>query len=476
MVRLGRILAVAALGSTLLTTPAGSLTAPGSPVWVARYDGPGHFLDEADAVAVSPDGATVYVTGLSDRKSFLFSADYATIAYDAKTGAELWVDRYNGPGGGWDHARAIAVSPDGNTVYVTGGSRGIGTGQDYGTIAYEAATGARLWVARHDGATHRLDSALSIAVSPNGGTLYVGGWSQTGVTERGNRRLDFATVAYTAESGRQLWLATYSGPSGSDDYAFSVAVGPDGGRVYVTGWDRGGHGFTDDASTVAYDAATGAQLWVARYDGAIHRSDAAYSLALSPDGQTVFIAGESYSRRGVDHALAVAFNAATGAQLWAVNSRLFAGTEYSNATSVEVAPDSSRVYITGATSTARATGCLYPNDYLTAAFDAATGTRLWASRYDGSAHCYDYAQSIGVSPDGRAVYVTGTSKGEGQDYATVAYDAISGEQIQVARYDGPAGWDAANALAVGPDGSLYVTGESASRHYRDYGTIRYVLE
>jgi hypothetical protein len=66
--------------------------------------------------------------------------------------------------------------------------------------------------------------------------------------------------------------------------------------------------------------------------------------------------------------------------------------------------------------------------------------------------------------------------GEGQDYATVAYDAITGEQIQVARYDGPAGWDAANPLAVGPDGSLYVTGESASRHYRDYGTIRYVLE
>ena len=38
----------------------------------------------------------VFVTGVSNGGS-TSSDDYATIAYDASTGARLWVNRYNGP-------------------------------------------------------------------------------------------------------------------------------------------------------------------------------------------------------------------------------------------------------------------------------------------------------------------------------------------------------------------------------------------
>jgi DNA-binding beta-propeller fold protein YncE len=40
-----------------------------------------------------------------------------------------------------DYAAAVAVSPDGNTVYVTGRSPGTDSGFDYATVAYDAATG-----------------------------------------------------------------------------------------------------------------------------------------------------------------------------------------------------------------------------------------------------------------------------------------------------------------------------------------------
>src|SRR5262249_6186918 len=63
-------------------------------------------------------GDAVYVTGSSDANSAI-SPDYATIAYNAATGATLWVSRYNGYSN--DYAAAVTVSPGGDAAYVTGG-------------------------------------------------------------------------------------------------------------------------------------------------------------------------------------------------------------------------------------------------------------------------------------------------------------------------------------------------------------------
>ena len=124
---------------------AAARAAPGAQLWVARYNGPGNDGDSASSLAVSPGGTRVFVTGTSygGRRTH---DDYATIAYNAVTGRQLWASRYNGPANLYDAAHSVAVSPGGARVYVTGDSSGrTATGYDYATVADNAATGARLW-------------------------------------------------------------------------------------------------------------------------------------------------------------------------------------------------------------------------------------------------------------------------------------------------------------------------------------------
>ena len=177
--------------------PAG---APGSQLWVRLYNGPGNSFDAACSVAVSPGGRRVFVTGES--QGARSGLDYATVAYSAVTGARLWVQRYDGPGNGSDAASSMAVSPGGRRVFVTGESHGGQVGPDYATVAYSAVTGARLWVQRYDGPGNGSDAASAVAVSPGGRRVFVTGAS------RGNRLgPDYATVAYSTVNGARLVAA-----------------------------------------------------------------------------------------------------------------------------------------------------------------------------------------------------------------------------------------------------------------------------
>ena len=125
----------------------------GTPPWLRRsHRSPALTLDaagglaEAVSLAVSPDGARVYVTGAGISPAG--SATYATVAYDAATGAVLWDRRYV-EGGTDAFAGSVVASPDGSRVYVTGEAGGT-DGLDDTTVAHLAASGTQLWVAHHD--------------------------------------------------------------------------------------------------------------------------------------------------------------------------------------------------------------------------------------------------------------------------------------------------------------------------------------
>src|SRR5260221_1789005 len=147
---------------------AATATVPGAQLWVSTYNGPADNIDFATDAAVSPDGGTVFVTGVSDASNG--SGDYATVAYDASSGAQRWASRYNGPGNSLDLPLAISVSPDGATIFVTGESIGASGTYDYATIGYSAATGAQLWISRYNGPNGGADARRSPAVRPGGRT------------------------------------------------------------------------------------------------------------------------------------------------------------------------------------------------------------------------------------------------------------------------------------------------------------------
>jgi outer membrane protein assembly factor BamB len=380
---------------------------PGTQLWVARYNGPDNILDGANSVAVSPGGDTVYVTGTSYENGNLdggrdYNADYATVAYNAATGAERWVARYNSPGNGNDTPGNVAVSPGGDTVYVTGTSR-----YNYATVAYDAATGAERWVARDNVPGF----AYSQVVSPDGDTVYVTGTSDG----------DYATVAYNAATGAERWVAHYNDPANYDDQASSVAVSPDGDTVYVTGESDGGTAMGYDYATVAYNAATGAERWAARYNDPGNGNDDARVVVVSPDGHTVYVTGHSDGGGGFSryNYATVAYNAATGAERWAARYN-GPGDGHDSPTNVAVSPGGDTVYVSGTSYGGTATGM----DYATVAYNAATGAERWVARYNSPGNGNDDAGPVAVSPIGRKVFVTGCSSGGAvvcHNYVTLAY-------------------------------------------------------
>jgi hypothetical protein len=432
---------------------------PGAQVWVKRRD---LGIDQASAIAVSPDGTMVYVTGTSWSDTSGTYYDYDTVAYDTSTGNRVWAKSYTGPGSRDDEATAIAVSPDGTKVFVTGYSTTSNNQQDYATVAYNASTGAQLWVRRYDGTANAEDVATAIGVSLDGTRVFVTGHSFSSLVTFN----DYVTIAYDSSTGLPLWTRSYNGPRGGYDYANALVVGPV--YVYVTGY-VGGTNSMDDYGTVAYDISTGDQQWARQYNGPAHGEDIALAAAMSPLGIAVYVTGKSQSSSpGVYDFLTIGYDALFGTTLWA--KRHDGSGSFDQPNAIAVSPTATRVFITGSSTN---------GDIVTIAYDAGTGSRVWLKNRDVGR--YADAAALGVSPDATEVFVVGSvyvNNTNTSDYETVAYNASNGSRLWAATYNGPGSdYDFGTALAVGPNGGkIFITGSSAGPapdYDDDYATIAY---
>jgi outer membrane protein assembly factor BamB len=247
------------------------------------------------------------------------------------------------------------------------------------------------------------------------------------------------TLAYNAATGAVLWRAPYRTPRGISSELLGMAVSPDGSMVLATGVITKGelaspHGHPHFL-TVAYDAATGALLW-ADSTGIVGQAN---SIVLSPDGSTVFVTGASQT---TGQPTTVAYSAQTGAVLW---------KEHVGGGSVAASPDGSAIFVTG-TVTVGQTGV--------ASYNAATGATLWTARANVP------ASALAVSPDGSEVFITGWQRPAA---GTQAYNAATGATLwtdPITTTFRPA------ALTVSPDGTkVFVTGSIARRKRSNSGTF-----
>lgn len=391
-------------------------------------------------IVVSPDGSKVYVsqdlwTPQDVWDPATFERDIVTFAFnntppeqpgDPELGEELWRATY-GPtafsqGAGNTGGEDIAITPDGETLLVTGSDTVDGKlwheDADTITIAYDTATGEQEWLARRGGAG--LQFGFDIAIAPDGDAAYVTGFEQPDPDDTPVRPV---TVAYELDGeakGEERWVARHEATTGRYA-AFSNAVSHDGTRVFVTRpVDKVDSPVSDYRMlTHAYDSETGELLWSSEFAGADHGfipghtepSEQSKSvIAVSPNNDLMFVTGqhcEGGRCTGRFAQVTVAYDQATGEERWHQIDESFGlsrriGDGSPRGTSAATSPDGSILYVAGACCWAK-DGTL-TSDQVTMAFDAATGEHLGIARHRYQDTGRTEGEHLLVSPGGDAIY------------------------------------------------------------------------
>ncbi len=414
-------------------------TPSGSEVWTTNY--PDIYM----VVTLSLDkSGNVHITGNEYR-------DCATIKFNS-SGTEEWAVPRTGPKLSNEQPFAMALDQAGN-LFVAGRSQRPLTNSDYSLIKYNP-DGVEQWVVAYNGPDSSSENIADIAVDISG-NIYLTGTSDV------SGGSDWATVKYNND-GVEQWVARFDGPGNYYDGASAVTV--DGsGNVYVTGYVAPEQSFVNvDYATIKYDI-SGVEQWVSYYDGPGQASDQAKAITLDDSGN-VYVTGISVGSAGNSDYATIKYNG-DGVERWVAR---YNGPGNSDDVAVDIVVDKMRNVIVSGGS--KGDGTNY--DFATVQYNSA-GVEQWVSRYDGSAHNWDFPEEMVINEQGD-VFITGYGDGtNNDDFITIKYDN-SGDQKWVSKYDGVAyGYDRSNSVALGDNGNIYVTGVSTGySNTRDYVTIK----
>ena len=292
-------------------------------------------------------------------------------------------------------------------------------------------------------------------VADNLGNAYV-----TGTSLGTSTGYDIVTIKYNT-SGAEEWVARYDGFNGSDN---AVAITLDKtGNLYVTGYGEG-NGTSYDIITIKYNSA-GVQQWVARFNGPDNGSDRSFAIKVD-ESSNVYVSGYVSSQyRTPDYAV-IKYNS-LGVQQW-VKYYNGPGDGVDVPFGLAVDPTTSDVYVTGFT-----TESITGSDYTTIKYNSA-GIQQWVRKYIGP--YLDEAWNIGLDAQGN-VYVTGHSVSLANIFGCVTIKYSRSGAVQwTARYDGPENlYFQQNGFGVDSAGNVYITGYTpvsiAGTNPKQYKTV-----
>lgn len=413
--------------------------------WLQRYNGPGNGFDAASSLVLDTAG-NIYVIGTSS--GFTSGKDITTIKYNP-AGTVQWLQRYDA--GSDDEGDKIAVDKAGN-VYVTGNSSN-GTNYDYVTIKYNSM-GVQQWLHRYNGPGNGDDYPTAMMVD-TAGEVYVTGYS---VGVGGN--FDYLTLKYPSSGSLPLWNKRYNGTGSGTDQAYSVAV-DNSGNVYVTGVSYGS-GTGNDYYTIKYNS-FGIFLWEQRYNGTGNGNDYAQKIILD-DAGNVYVTGFSAGSGSGNDCVTIKYNN-SGVIQW---TQRYNAPANSNDYGSYMALDAvNNLYVAG-----NSTGIGTSDDNILIKYSSG-GIQQWVQRYNGPQNGDEFTTSMTIDKFGN-IYVTGSSIGASNDFVTIKYNSAGILQWEQ-RYNGPGNFiDVSNSIAVDKTGNVYIAGDSyGSGNNDDFVTIKY---
>ena len=382
-------------------------------------------LDAADAVAVSPDGKSVYVASNLDSGVVIFDRNSTTgVLTDAGCiSSEAGVcETTIAPG--MVNAEGVAVSPDGKSVYLTSDSEGsvihFKRSTETGALTYEDCVTSRSSGCESGDDVPGLSGAWGIAVSPDGKSVYVAANTRNAI-------VSFTRNESTGTLSDEGCLASHNVGCGAGNEvapglegATDVAVSPDGKNVYVASgvagsgvgsistFVRSNAGVLTYGGCAAYEDAKCAETGNTGLDGA-------GGVAISPDGKNVYVASESsdaiasFDRSGASGALSYE-GCLTGAANGCGETEV-AGLK--GAFGVTVSPDGTSVYVVSLQPDSAlvrlerntSSGALSIGECFTRNLAATTACGVSHASLAG----LDGAERVATSPDGKNVYVASLS-------------------------------------------------------------------
>jgi uncharacterized delta-60 repeat protein len=488
-----------------------SYSASGTLNWSALYDGIGMSKDRALKVKIGSENS-VYITG---RSSNLIDDDIVTRKY-SNLGTLLWTRTFNN---GWDdrptdfkvdasdnvyvcgfsnngsnddmlvlkyssagidewsggfifngpnsqNERAISMVADlSGNIYLTGkcdNDPTLNQNFDYKTLKI-SPTKNILWQADHNGTGNGDDEPTSIGLLPSGNVV-VTGKSDSDINASISN-FDIKTICYSASTGNQSWIKTYSSASGKDDIGNQLAI-DNAGNILVGGSSQDIIS-ESDALAIKYSS-SGVENWSKLFVGIGDNTENVNAMALDALGNT-YLAGYTYSRSNLKDLCVIKLNP-FGDTLWV---KKYNGSDNGNDEATDIKVDASgNVYVTGFIKDS-----LTDFDFITIKMNT-TGNVLWVSQYNNnSVNGEDKGTKLEIDAGGN-VYVLGYTDRNplflmNEDIILLKYSS-GGVQQWVKQYNGIANLaDIPIDLCYLPSGKIVLTGSTENSSDDDIVTIAY---